>query len=211
MKSLFLTNSMIKDYTEFKKFLNKLDYKPKLLLHSCCAPCSTHVLELLNNYFDITVFYSNDNIYPLVEYERRLEEQISVLNKLNIKILFDDQIPNDFYDSIKGYENLGEKSKRCYECYKLRLNKTYLKAKSCGFEYFSTTLSISPHKNSLWINQIGNNLSTSDVKYLYSDFKKDNGYFNSIKLAKENELYRQDYCGCVYSLKEKTKKYEDNL
>ena len=145
---------MINNYKDFKKMLDNLDYKPKLLLHSCCAPCSSHVITLLSKYFDITIFYSNDNIYPFEEYNKRLNEEIKFCNEIdsNIKVLSDDYNYDDFLNAIKGKEDLGERSPRCYECYKFRLEKTIIKAKQLGFEYFTTTLSISPHKNSNWIN-----------------------------------------------------------
>ncbi len=200
---------MINNYKDFKKMLDNLDYKPKLLLHSCCAPCSSHVITLLSKYFDITIFYSNDNIYPFEEYNKRLKEEIKFCNEIdsNIKVLSDDYNYDDFLNAIKGKEDLGERSPRCYECYKFRLEKTIIKAKQLGFEYFTTTLSISPHKNSTWINEIGYELENKyNIKYLYSDFKKEEGYKKSIELSKEYGLYRQDYCGCVYSMKEKSLK-----
>ena len=194
---------MLKSYKEFIEYLNKLEYKPSLLLHSCCAPCSSHTILLLKKHFDITVYYSNDNIYPYEEYDKRLSEQIDFCIKHDIKVI-NDYNSKDFYDAIKGYESLGEGSQRCYNCYKLRLEKTAKFAKQNSFEYFSTTLSISPYKNSKWINEIGYSLENKyNVKYLYSDFKKENGYQNSIKLSKEYGLYRQDYCGCVFSIQEK--------
>ena len=198
---------MINNYKEFKLFIDNLDYRPKLLLHSCCAPCSSHVITLLDKYFDITIFYSNDNIYPFEEFNKRLEEEIRFCKEINpnIKVINDSYIYEDFLNAIKGKENLGERSPRCYECYKFRLEKTAIKAKDLGFDYFTTTLSISPHKNSSWINEIGFDLESKyNIKYLYSDFKKEEGYKRSIELSKEYGLYRQDYCGCVYSLKEKT-------
>ena len=200
---------MINNYKDIKKMLDNLDYNPKLLLHSCCAPCSSHVITLLSKYFDITIFYSNDNIYPFEEYNKRLNEEIKFCNEIdsNIKVLSDDYNYEDFLNAIKGKEDLGERSPRCYECYKFRLEKTIIKAKQLGFEYFTTTLSISPHKNSNWINEIGYELENKyNIKYLYSDFKKEEGYKKSIELSKEYGLYRQDYCGCVYSMKEKSLK-----
>lgn len=201
---------MINSYKEFKVFLSELDSRPKLLLHSCCAPCSSHVITLLDKYFDITIFYSNDNIYPFEEYNKRLEEEIRFCKCINpnIKVVFDDYNYEDFVNAIKGKENLGERSIRCYECYKFRLEKTVIKAKEQGYDYFTTTLSISPHKNSKWINEIGSMLESKyNIKYLYSDFKKEEGYKHSIELSKEYGLYRQDYCGCVYSVRER--KLED--
>ncbi len=197
---------MINSYNEFKEFLNKLEYRPRILLHACCAPCSSHTILLLSKYFDITIFYSNDNIYPYSEYKTRLDEIIKFTNELNIgiNVIYDEYNENDYNDAVKGLEALGEKSKRCYNCYKLRLEKTALKAKELGYEYFSTTLSISPYKVEKWINEIGYELENRyDVKYLYSNFKKENGYQHSIELSKEYGLYRQDYCGCKYSIEER--------
>ena len=199
----------ISNYKDFLKFIKNLGYKPKLLLHACCAPCSTHCINLLKKYFDITIYYSNDNIYPDKEFYYRLDEINRFTKELNegINVIDDGYNPNDYYDSIKGLETLGEKSERCYMCYKLRLKKTCLKAKELGFDFFSTTLSISPYKISKWINEIGYELEKEyDMPYLYSDFKKESGYLESIRLSNEYNLYRQDYCGCVYSLKERDMK-----
>ena len=198
---------MINNYKEFKEFLKSLDHRPKLLLHTCCAPCSTHTLKVLKDYFDITIFYSNDNIYPKDEFDKRLDEQIRFASNFNIKVISDEYKDEDFYEAIKGKEELGEKSIRCYECYKLRLEKTALKAKELNFDYFTTSLSISPYKITSWINEIGYMLEDKyNVKYLFSDFKKEEGYKDSIKLSEEYELYRQDYCGCVFSMKERDEK-----
>lgn len=195
---------VIESYNDFLKFLDKLEYKPKLLLHACCAPCSSHTILLLKNYFDISIFYSNDNIYPYSEYELRLNEIINFCNIFGINVIYDDYNDEDYYNAIKGLENLGEKSKRCYKCYELRLNKCAIKCKELGFDYFSTTLSISPYKVERWINEIGYRLEEQyGVKYLYSNFKKGDGYKHSIELSKEYGLYRQDYCGCKYSLEER--------
>ena len=202
---------MISNYNEFKKFITELDYKPKLLLHACCAPCSSHTLMVLKDYFKITIFYSNDNIYPKSEYDKRLDEIINFSKKISndIDVLFDDYNELDFDNAIKGLEDLGEKSKRCYECYKLRLEKTAKKAKELNYDFFTTTLSISPYKVTKWINEIGYDLENKyDVKYLFSDFKKEEGYQDSIKLSKEYGLYRQDYCGCKYSLKERDERID---
>ncbi len=196
---------MVNSYKELKVFLKSLTERPKLLLHSCCAPCSTHVIMLLKKYFDITVFYSNDNIYPKEEFVKRLNEEIKFCQGQAINVLFTEYNEEDYLAAIKGYETLGEKSLRCYECYKFRLEKTVKKAKELGFDYFTTTLSISPHKNSEWINAIGRELENKfNINFLYSDFKKEEGYKNSVKLAKDYNLYRQDYCGCRYSLRERS-------
>ena len=195
---------MIENYKEFKEFINNLKSKPKLLLHACCAPCSSHTLLVLKDYFDITIFYSNDNIYPYEEYEKRLKEIINFANNFDIKVLYDEYNNNDYDNAVKGLEALGEKSERCYNCYKLRLEKTVIKAKELYFDYFTTTLSISPYKISKWINEIGYELENRyKVKYLFSDFKKEDGYKDSIRLSIEYNLYRQDYCGCKYSIEER--------
>lgn len=197
---------MIENYKDFLKLISSFENKPKLLLHACCAPCSSHVIILLSKYFDITMFFSNDNIYPKEEFYTRADELNRFCNEIdsNIKVICDDYLPDDYYNCVKGLEKLGEKSKRCYNCYKLRLEKTAKLAESLKFDYFTTTLSISPYKLEKWINEIGYGLEQKyNVKYLYSNFKKDNGYINSINLSKEYNLYRQDYCGCIYSLEER--------
>ena len=202
---------MIDNYNDFKSFISKLDYRPKLLLHACCAPCSSHTLMVLKDYFDITIFYSNDNIYPKSEYDKRLEEIEAFVKKISndIDVIYDEYNESDFDNAISGLESLGEKSKRCYECYKLRLEKTAIKAKELNYDYFTTTLSISPYKVEKWINEIGYMLEDKyQIKYLYSNFKKDDGYNDSIKLSNEYGLYRQDYCGCKYSLKERDERIE---
>lgn len=202
---------MIDNYNDFKLFLDKeiknLSKKPMLLLHTCCAPCSSYTIKFLKDYFDITIFYSNDNISPKEEYNHRLNEQIRFANLFNINVLYDEYKNEDYQNAIKGEENLGERSHRCYDCYKLRLGKTAQKAKKLGFDYFTTSLSISPYKVSKWINEIGFLLEDKyKISFLYSDFKKEEGYKESIKLSKEYNLYRQDYCGCLYSKKERDEK-----
>lgn len=182
--------------------------KPTLLLHSCCGPCSTAVITRLINYFDITIYYYNPNIEPFNEYLKRKEEQLKVIRELGVKYINCDY-ENDIYrKAVKGLEDLPEGSKRCFLCFKLRLLKTALKAKEENFEYFGTTLTVSPHKNSEVINLIGKDLEENiKVKYLYSDFKKKEGYKISIELSKKFNLYRQNYCGCVFSKMER-EKYE---
>ena len=197
---------MISNYNEFKEYIKKLDNKPKLLLHACCAPCSSHTLMILKDYFNITIFYSNDNIFPKEEYDKRLDEIINFVKKISndINVIYDEYNNDDYNNAVKGYEHLGEKSQRCYNCYKLRLEKTAIKAKELNYDYFSTTLSISPYKITRWINEIGYDLEKKyDIKYLFSDFKKEDGYKDSIRLSIEYNLYRQDYCGCVYSIEER--------
>lgn len=202
---------MIDNYNDFKLFLDKeiknLSKRPKLLLHTCCAPCSSYTIKFLKDYFDITIFYSNDNISPKEEYNHRLNEQIRFANLFDINVLYDEYKNEDYQNAIKGEENLGERSHRRYDCYKLRLEKTAIKAKKLGFDYFTTSLSISPYKVSKWINEIGFLLEDKyKISFLYSDFKKEEGYKESIKLSKEYNLYRQDYCGCLYSKKERDEK-----
>ena len=198
--------ALISNYKDFISFCKSLDKRPRLLLHSCCGPCSSWTMKLLSEYFDLDIFYSNDNIYPKEEYLKRLSEQERIAQMLvpSAKVFYDDYNDLDYYAAIKGYETLGEHSKRCYLCMLLRMRKTAKRAKELGYDYFTTTLSISPHKNSDWINEIGYMLENEvGVKYLYSNFKKDEGYKHSIELSKEYDLYRQDYCGCVYSLNER--------
>ena len=193
-------------YKEFEKFLESLDKRPKLLLHSCCGPCSSSVLELLIKYFDIDVLYYNPNIYPEKEFIKRKNEQEKLLKKLDKNIRFIEGNYNyDLYrKSIKGLESEKEGGLRCKECIRLRMEKTAKYAKENGYDYFTTTLSVSPHKNSKMINEIGYSLEQKyNIPYLYSDFKKKDGYKRSNELAKKYGLYRQDYCGCIYSKKER--------
>lgn len=177
---------------------------PTLLLHSCCAPCSSYCLEFLSNYFRITVFYYNPNIYPEEEYKKRVEEQQSFIGKLPAKypISFVEGAfeKERFYEAVKGYEDCPEGGERCFRCYELRLEETAKLAQEMGMDYFTTTLSISPLKNSAKLNEIGEKLGAIyEVAHLSSDFKKKNGYKRSIELSNEYGMYRQYYCGCVYS------------
>ncbi len=201
------------EYLEFKKELESLktnDKKPTLLLHSCCGPCSSYTLMFLKEYFDITIYYYNPNIYPSSEFDKRLEEQKKVIDIVdkNIKLIFRKEDYTIYEDAVKGLEHLGELSKRCYNCYLFRLEELCKVANDLGFDYFTTTLSISPYKSSKWINEIGNNLNSKTSKYLYSDFKKDSGYQKSIAFCKEYDIYRQDYCGCKSSIKEHMERLE---
>ena len=185
---------------EMKKIISNLDDHNKLLLHSCCGPCSSSVIERLRDYFDITVIYYNPNIEPKEEYEKRKSEQLRLLNELGIKFMDIDYLNNEYHKKIKGYENEPENGLRCPLCFELRLDKTASKAKENNFDYFGTTLTVSPHKNSKIINEIGLKLEEKyEVKFLLSDFKKEDGYKRSIELSKKYDLYRQDYCGCLYS------------
>ena len=184
--------------------LKKISMGSNLLLHACCAPCSSAVLERLGNYFHITIFFYNPNITEEVEYNKRLDEIKKFIKKFKIKypinIIEGNYEQKKFFDIAKDLENEKERGKRCYKCYNLRLEETAKIASNLNFDYFTTTLSLSPHKNSTWINEIGENLDKLyQANYLYSDFKKKNGYKRSIELSKEYNLYRQDYCGCIYS------------
>ena len=187
----------------FEDITSKLNYRPKVLLHSCCAPCSSHVVTLLKEYFDVTVLYYNPNIYPLEEYLKRKNEQSKLLEILNIPIMDIDYDHNEFKENVKGLEDEKEGGARCNKCFALRLEKTAILAQLNQFEYFCTTLTVSPYKNSQIINKIGAILEQKyNVKYLYSDFKKKEGYKKSIELSKKYDLYRQHYCGCEYSVED---------
>lgn len=189
---------------------------PKLLLHSCCAPCSSYVLTYLSQYFEITVYYYNPNISFGEEYLKRVEEQKRFISDVEFKHKVDfvegPYDPTIFFDAVKGMENMKEGDRRCYICYKLRLEQAAIYAKDNGYDFFTTTLSISPYKNVAWLNEIGELLATDyDINYLYSDFKKKNGYKTSIELSKQYGLYRQDYCGCVYSKEERQKQKDEEV
>lgn len=180
---------------------------PSLLLHSCCAPCSSYVLEYLSQYFKITVFYYNPNISPEEEYKKRVAEQKRLISQLPMKnaveFIEGDYKPQDFYDITKGLESIPEGGKRCFACYRLRLEQTAKLAAELKIDYFTTTLSISPYKNASKLNEIAEELSyIYNVKNLPSDFKKKEGYKRSIVLSAEYNLYRQDYCGCIFSKRE---------
>lgn len=178
---------------------------PKLFLHSCCAPCSSYVIEYLSGYFDITVFYYNPNISESEEYKKRVREQqrficeFPSINRLDF--IEGDYEPEVYFKAVKGMEKCREGGERCFECYRLRLEKTAAMAKKLGgYDYFTTTLTISPLKDSARLNEIGYALSLEyGVPYLLSDFKKKEGYKRSVQLSKEYNLYRQNYCGCIYS------------
>ena len=194
-----------------EKIIKKLQIEeitPSLLLHSCCAPCSSYVLEYLSEYFKITVLYYNPNIFPLEEYKYRIEEQRRLIDSLPAKnpisFIPTEYEPEKFYEAVKGYENIPEGGERCFRCYELRLREAALYARRGDFDYFTTTLSISPLKKADKLNEIGLRLEKEyGVKYLCSDFKKKNGYKRSVELSAEYGLYRQEYCGCVFSKKER--------
>ena len=198
---------------ELDKIIEDLNYTPKLLLHTCCAPCSSYCIEYLSNYFDITVLYYNPNISPKEEYEKRKQEQIRFLKEYKSKNKLDymdcDYNYNDFLNVIEGLENEPEGGKRCDKCFRLRLEKVAIEAKKNNYDYFGTTLTVSPYKNSELLNKIGIELEHKyNIKYLLSDFKKKEGYKRSIELSKKYNLYRQDYCGCIYSKIDRMKKNE---
>ena len=193
---------------KMEEMMKEIDEGEKLLLHACCAPCSSSVLERLGDFFRITILFYNPNITDSFEYEKRLNEiKMFVSNfktKYAIEVVAGRYEPKDFFDIARGLENERERGKRCYKCYKLRLEETAKIAEKEKFKYFTTTLSLSPYKDAEWINDIGGTLSEKyNSNFLYSDFKKKNGYKRSIELSKEYNLYRQDYCGCVYSLRDK--------
>lgn len=181
----------------------------KLLLHCCCAPCSSAVLERLNNYFSITAYFYNPNITDYNEYMKRFGELERFVNEVycdreDINVYLEQHDPDMFYNMTRGLSEEPERGKRCMKCYELRMRKSALYALEHGYDYFTTTLSISPHKNAEWINHIGKNLSEQlGIEFLYSDFKKKNGYKRSIELSAEHNLYRQNFCGCEYSRRDK--------
>lgn len=188
--------------------LQKEQRVPRLLLHSCCAPCSSYVLEYLSEFFDITVFYYNPNIFPESEYTKRIIEQQKLIYDMPMKysasFIAGPYDSERFYAMSKGMEDMKEGGARCFACYALRLEETAKLAREGEFDYFTTTLTISPLKNAEKLNEIGNKLAEQyGVTYLPSDFKKKNGYKRSIELSKEYGLYRQDYCGCEFSQRER--------
>lgn len=200
-----------KQLDEILKSINPQEKKPTLLLHACCGPCSSYVIEYLSSYFDITIFYYNPNIYPKKEYERRLNEledfiprfEPAVKNK--VKIVVSTYEPKDFFEATNVLNEVelqqeAEKGIRCRRCYEFRMKKAYAYAAENKFDWFCTTLSISPFKDSVMINEIGTELEEENsVRFLTSDFKKKGGFLRSLELSREYGLYRQDYCGCRYS------------
>ena len=190
---------------EMEKVLRTLDgTRPKLLLHACCAPCSSATLERLSAHFDLTILYYNPNIYPPEEYHRREAELERFVEQAGyhypvVELPYD---PQEFYSAVAGLENEPERGSRCTVCYRLRMRRAAQYAAEHGFDWFTTTLSISPHKDAKRINAIGQELEQEfGVKHLPSDFKKQNGYLRSLQLSEEYGLYRQDYCGCEFSAK----------
>ena len=189
---------------ELDKLIAGLENTPKVLLHACCAPCSSYVLEYLSRHFSIDLFYYNPNTYPQEEYEKRgreLERLITLMSFPNpvgmIPTVYE---PEKFYKAAFGMEDEREGGIRCVSCFRLRLEETAKQAKALGYDYFATTLTVSPHKNAQLINQIGLELEKEyEIKYLISDFKKREGYKRSIELSRQYDIYRQEYCGCEYS------------
>jgi predicted adenine nucleotide alpha hydrolase (AANH) superfamily ATPase len=186
-------------------FQKKGEY-PKLLLHACCAPCSSYCMEFLRNYFDITVFFYNPNITEDAEYHKRVQEEKRLISEYNkkegrkIEILEGEYKPSDFFEAVKGFEACKEGGERCRKCFELRLSETAKVAKDKGFDFFTTTLTISPLKNADVLNEVGEMAGKAvGIAFLPSDFKKKDGYKRSIELSKEYGLYRQDYCGCSFS------------
>lgn len=209
---------------ELDRILENKENKGKhLFLHSCCAPCSSYVLEYLKAFFRITVFYYNPNITMEEEYQKRVAEQKRLIAEFNrqleqgksldaypIEVIEGDYSKALFFDSVKGLESCKEGGERCFVCYELRLRETARWAKDAHADYFTTTLTISPLKNAFKINEIGERLAAEyDISFLPSDFKKKNGYKRSIELSKEYNLYRQSYCGCIFSKAEREKEQEN--
>lgn len=193
-----------KQLDELLQRISQESKKPSLLLHACCAPCSSYVLEYLHSYFEITLFFHNPNIYPEEEYRFRAEELCRLVREMNLQdqvpILIADYAPDEFFDIAKGLESLPEGGSRCAACYRLRLRASAELASEKNFDYYTTTLSISPYKNAEWLNTIGQEEGErAGIRWLPSDFKKKNGYKRSCELSAAYGLYRQNYCGCTYS------------
>ena len=194
---------------ELEKLLAQIESEqrvPTLLIHSCCAPCSSYVLEYLSEYFKITVFYYNPNIYPKSEYTKRIAEQQKLIRDMDFKypvaFLAGPYDKEKFYEMAAGMEDLKEGGARCMKCYELRLSEAAVQAAAGGFDYFTNTLSFSPLNNAQKLNEIGIRVGKEhNVKYLVSDFKKKNGYKRSVELSEQYGLYRQDYCGCEFSMR----------
>ena len=190
--------------------IQKEEKVPRLLLHSCCAPCSSYVLEYLSDYFEITVFYYNPNIFPENEYTKRILEQQMLIHDMKVKypvsFIAGSYEREKFYEIAAGLEHLKEGGERCFKCYELRLEEAAKMAQEGEYDYFTTTLSISPMKNAEKLNEIGEKVGGKyGIAYLQSDFKKKDGYKRSIELSKEYRLYRQDYCGCEFSFRDRQK------
>lgn len=203
-------------FRKFDKIVGQFgDTKPGILLHSCCGPCSSSVLELLSKYFDVTVLWYNPNLYPEAEYDKRLETQKQLIDAIaqdgvQAKLLVEPWRSEDYFSRIKGLENEPEEGKRCLECFKIRLDETARIANERGFEWFCTTLTVSSRKDAVAINAIGREAEAKyGVKWLPSEFKKREGNHRSIILSEKYGLYRQEYCGCVFSLANR-EKHDEN-
>ncbi|MEE1200161.1 MAG: epoxyqueuosine reductase QueH [Christensenellales bacterium] len=196
------------------KALETRGVRPRLLLHSCCAPCSSAVLETLDSCFDVTVYYYNPNIAPREEFWRRYQEQQRLIEEMSLRFrtepICGDEDGDAFAVMARGLESEKEGGARCEKCFRMRLGKTAQQAKARGFEYFTTTLSVSPLKNARMLNEIGAEMAGKfDVPFLYADFKKKNGYLRSLELSRVHGLYRQDYCGCIYSRRERDERKKE--
>lgn len=203
-------------FKKFDKIVGQFgDAKPTILLHSCCGPCSSSVLELLSKYFDVTVLWYNPNLYPEAEYDKRLKTQKQLIDAIagdgvQAKLLVEPWRSEDYFSHIKGLENEPEEGKRCLECFKIRLEETARIASERGFEWFCTTLTVSSRKDAVAINAIGREAEAKyGVKWLPSEFKKREGNHRSIILSEKYGLYRQEYCGCVFSLVSREKNDEN--
>jgi hypothetical protein len=204
---------------ELEKIIREIgerEVKPSLLLHACCAPCSSYCLEYLAKFFDITIFYFNPNIAPKSEFDYRVSELRGLLRRLpeasGVKLVVGRYDYKEFLDAVRGYESEPERGERCTICYRLRLEESAKYASEHNFDYFTTTLSISPYKDAIRLNSIGEELAgICGTAYLVSDFKKNNGYKRSIELSAEYNLYRQNYCGCAFSKAEAEEKRNNNI
>ena len=196
------------------RLMEARDKRPaRLFLHSCCAPCSSYVLEYLSDFFEITDYFYNPNIEPAEEYRHREEELRGLIGRMRtrypVRFLAGSYDPAEYYEAVRGLEHIREGGERCFACYRLRMEESARMAAEGGYDYFTTTLSISPLKNAAKINEIGEELeAVYGVRHLPSDFKKRGGYQRSIELSKEYGLYRQDYCGCVFSKQEREQQKE---
>jgi len=214
-----------KEFNELLPEISASGRKPRLLLHACCGPCSSSVLEMLVNFFDVTVLFYNPNIYPQAEYRRRLSElkdfymKFPAVTENSVAFMEEEYVPQEFYEAagISAEPELAdepERGERCRRCYEFRLERTYSRAVSGKFDYFCTTLSVSPYKDADKINSAGKTVAArnpSGPKWLPSDFKKNNGFLRSLQLSAEYGLYRQDYCGCVFSMKNSASGTEESL
>lgn len=205
-----MTQNRINYQRELEKLISEVcgtGKRPVVFLHSCCGPCSSYVLEYLTQYFDVLLYFYNPNIHPEEEYKKRLEAQKKVIEKIpfsgSVTLVEGEYNTKDFFDSVKGLENEPEGGLRCEKCIEMRMRDTAIKAIQYKTDFFATTLTVSPHKNALYINKTGNEIETEHkIAYLISDFKKKNGYKRSIELCREYDIYRQQYCGCVYSFRQ---------